>query len=111
MLIGEQSKRAKADFPDVEFLITGFDSMLMQENILTDKGEFKAHTIESEINRDDYLSLVARFSQKEELRKRVLSIETLIIRISLPELKFFDYRAKAIYRNMRNIINGSTVNN
>ncbi len=111
MLIGEQSKRAKSDFPDVEFIITGFDSMLMQENILTDKGEFEAHTIESKINRDDYLSLVARFSQKEELQKRVLNIETLIIRMSPPELKFFDYRAKAIYCNMKNIINGSTVNN
>ncbi len=46
---------------------------------LTEKGRERAKSIEDEINRDDYISMITRFSPKEELRKRMLNIETLII--------------------------------
>lgn len=50
-LIGEQLKRAKADFPDVEFIITGFDPMLMQENQSPDKGEAAAKMVNQPRNK------------------------------------------------------------
>jgi hypothetical protein len=47
--------------------------------VLTEKGEEKARSIESEIDVDDYISLITRVSPKVELRKRMLNIETLLI--------------------------------
>jgi radical SAM protein with 4Fe4S-binding SPASM domain len=41
-LIGEQLKRAKGDFPEVEFIITGFDPILYQENQSPEKGAVAA---------------------------------------------------------------------
>lgn len=46
---------------------------------LTKEGTERAKSIEDEINRDDYISLITCFSPKEELRKRTLNIETLIV--------------------------------
>ncbi len=57
---------------------------------LTEIGIERAHSIEGVIGRDRYISLIARLSPIEELRKRTQNIETFIISSFLALLSYIE---------------------